>query len=165
LSGTRPIGQQTISIQYADGTAGTMIDDIYQGWYLTCGTGWVFVNGVPTATTSSAASDVYADCTNANIVFPHGGVLMSNPVQDKYGRYETLFPTLTAAPLFIAQIVNVPMASIAAGEVLGIQTLDGGAAKVYFTSQVNPSPNIGSTTGVSAEGMAMHTNGSGSFDY
>ena len=151
----KPVGKQTLTVAFADGTTGTTFDAVYDGWALQCNTGFVYQGGIPVATATRNASDVYADCAAGNIVFPQGGILAFNPVQDQFGRYETIMPTITSAILISSFITNVPMAATAVGQVYGIATKDGGFAKVYMSvnaivTPVNP-PGL-----ISAEGMSLH---------
>lgn len=155
----KPVGKQTLTVAFADGTTGTTNDYVYDGWSLPCNTGWAYVGGVPVAQATRATSDVYADCVAGNIVLTQGGLLVANPAQDQYGRTETVMPTITAAFIINSLITNVPMAAIAPGEVLGILTRDGGFAKVYFTN------NASATTINSTNGMSLHSNATGAFDF
>jgi hypothetical protein len=155
----KPVGQQTISISFSDGTTGSTFDDIYDGWNLPCNAGWAYVNGVPLATTTEAASDVYADCVNGNIDFPKGAIILSQPVADQYGNTATILPQFTAAPVFAAQSGLMPMTAIQSGALLAIQTQDGGYAKVYFENQP------GSTAVNAAQGMSLHSQANGSFAF
>ena len=157
----KPVGKSTLTIAFGDGTTGTTTDYVYDGWTLPCNAGWAYVGGVPVAQAAKATSDVYADCVNGNIVFPKGGFILSQPTQDQYGRTETIMPTLTAAPLFVSDVVNAPMASVATGMVFAIQTQDGGAAKVYFSAAGVP----GSPSGTAAFGMALHAPASAGFAF
>jgi hypothetical protein len=110
------------------------------------------------AQATKANSDVYADCVNSQISFPHSAIVLANPSPDQYGRTETVMPTLTAQPLFIAAIGNVPFSSIAAGTVFGIQTQDGGYAKVYFAN----GPGVATNAAI---GMSLHSQPDGSFAF
>lgn len=158
----KPLGKQTLTLTYGDGTSGAITDYVYPGFALHCGQGFVFNGGAVTLAASQATSDVYADCTNTNVIFPKGGRVFSQPLQDTYGRFETVMPTLTAAPVFGSIIVNVPMASITAGIVFAVQTQDGGFAKVYFSSgAVSLTVPAGL---ISIEGMSLHSSG-GPFAY
>ena len=56
---TKPIGKQTITITYGDGTIGTFTDYVYDGWQIACGQSLAYVSGVPTIVTSNP--DVTAD--------------------------------------------------------------------------------------------------------
>lgn len=154
----KPVGKQTLTMAFADGTTGTTNDYVYDGWSLPCNAGFAYIGGIPVAQATRATSDVYADCVAGNIVFPKGGFIIAQPTQDQYGRAETIMPTLTAQPLFIAAISNVPMSSIAAGMVFAIQTQDSSFAKVFFSTQPG-------TTITSASGMALHSNATGTFDF
>jgi hypothetical protein len=156
---TKPLGKQTLTIAFGDGITTTTNDFVYPGWRLACNAGWSFVGGVITPQATKAASDVYADCVNGNMVFPQGATLFSNPMQDQYGRFETVMPTLTSAFVVNSLITNVPMTAVAQGAVFGILTHDGGFAKVYFTS------GAGNGTVISAEGMTLHANADGSYAY
>lgn len=155
----KPVGKQTVTLSYADGTTSQTNDYIYDGWTMPCNGGWVYQGNIPVATTTRAGSDVYADCVNSNVVFPQGAIVLANPSPDQYGRTETIMPTLTTQPVFISAIVNVSFSSIAAGTVIGIQTADGGFAKIYFTSQP------GQGTLASANGMALHSQTNGAFAF
>lgn len=157
----KPVGKQTITVAFSDGTSGTTSDYVYDGWSLGCNAGWAYVGGVPVAQATRATSDVYADCVAGNIDFPVGAALLSNPTQDQYGRYETIMPSFTAQPFFTALNSVVPMTSISQGMVFAIQTKDGGFAKVYFQDAGVPTnPN-----GVGADGMALHSQPNGSFAF
>jgi hypothetical protein len=158
----KPIGKQTLTITYGDGTTGTTNDYVYDGWQLPCNTGWAYVGGVPVAQATKATSDVYADCVNQNMDFPHGAMLLANPSQDQYGRYETIFPTLTAAPVIIALSAVIPMSSFSQGIVFALQTGDGGYAKVLFTSGAGVP---GDPNGIAALGLSLHSQTNGSFAY
>lgn len=156
----KPVGKQTLTITFADGTTGTMADYVYDGWWMpTCGTGWVYQGGVPVATATRAASDMYADCAAGNIVFPQGAILAFNPVQDQYGQTNTIMPTITSAILMSSLVVNVPMAAIATGQVFGIVTKDGGFAKVCMGS------NAVANQPVVTEGMSLHANADGTYPF
>lgn len=157
----KPVGKQTITVAFADGTIGTTFDYVYDGWSLPCNTGFAYIGGVPIAQATRATSDIYADCVAANIVLTQGGLLISNPTQDQYGRTETFMPTITAAFIINSLITNVPMAAIAPGTVLGIQTRDGGFAKVYFTGAGVP----GLPAGIGASGMVLHSQLNGTFAF
>lgn len=159
---TKPLGKQTITITYGDGMTGSVSDYVYNGWGLQCGQGWAYIAGAVVVQPTQATSDVYADCVHGNIVFTQGAVQIASPQQDQYGRYETIFPTVTAAFIENSLFTNAPMPSIAQGAVFGIITRDGGFAKVYFTSGAGVP---GSPTGISAEGMALHANADGSYPY
>ena len=154
----RPVGKQTLNIAFGDGTTAQTFDFIYNGWSMSCNAGWSYVGGAIVQQATRAASDVYADCVAGNIVFPRGGILYSNPIQDQYGRTETIMPTITAAILITSFITNVPMVSIAPGQVFGVATQDGGFAKVYFNG-------ASSTTTNSATGMSLHANPDGTYPY
>lgn len=158
-SQTKPLGKQSVTISFGDGTTGQTSDFIYNGWGLSCNTGWAYIAGSIVTQPTQATSDVYADCVHGNIVFTQGAIIMASPAQDQYGRYETIFPTLTAAFILNSLFANAPMPSIAQGEVFGVITRDGGFAKVYFTS------GAGSTTVISATGMALHSSPDGSYAY
>lgn len=136
-SGTKPVGKQMVSIAFGDGVMGTTFDYVYDGWSLTCNTGWAYQGGVPVPQATVATSDVYLDCVNSVLKFTQGGVLMANPSQDVYGRYETAFPSTTAAFIQNSLFVNAPFASITQGQIFGIGTHDGGNAKVYINSGVS----------------------------
>jgi hypothetical protein len=144
-------GQHSLTIAFGDGTTGTMTDDVYDAWSLSCGTGWVYQAGTIVPTTSRAASDVYDDCTNGNIVFPHAAILVSNPVTDQFGRLETVMPIITAAANVTSAFVILPIVSVQPGEVFGIYTVDNSYAKVYFAS--------------ATQGLALHSNADGSYAY
>jgi hypothetical protein len=158
----KPVGKQTLTIAFGDGTTGTTSDYVYDGWVLTCNAGFFYQAGVPVATTNRNLSDVYADCTNGNIVFPKGGTLALTPSQDAFGRFETIMPTVTSAILMSSLIVNVPMTTIANGQVFGITTQDGGFAKIYFNGPavVVPSSPPGL---ISAEGLSLHAKPDGTY--
>lgn len=155
----KPLGKQTLTIAFGDGTTAQTVDDVYDSWGLGCNQGWAYIGGAVVIQATRATSDVYADCVAGNIVFTQGAIVMASPAQDQYGRYETVFPTLTAAFIENSLFANAPMPSIAQGEVFGIITRDGGFAKVYFTSGAGPAAVI------SAEGMALHSNLDGSYPY
>jgi hypothetical protein len=161
----KPVGQQTITITFADGTTGTTYDDIYDGWNLPCNAGWAYVSGVPVAQTAKATSDVYADCVNGNIDFPMGAYVLSNPSPDQYGNIATILPQFTAQPIFSAANAVVAMTSIQGGMLFAIQTQDGGYAKVYFTSQPNPAAQSTGATASSVSGMSLHAQSNGTFAY
>jgi hypothetical protein len=148
---TKPLGKQTLTIAFGDGTSAQIFDYVYNGWLLTCGTGWAYSSGAIVPTTTRATSDVFDDCANGNIVFPHAAILASNPVSDSYGRFETIMPTITAEINITSAFVNLPIASVAQGTVFGIQTTDGGFAKVYFTDAMH--------------GLALHANADGTYPY
>lgn len=154
----KSVGKQTLTVAFADGTTGTSFDYVYDGWTLPCNAGWAYVGGVPVAQATRATSDVFADCVAGNIVLTQGGMLVANASQDQYGRTETIMPTITAAFIISSLITNVPMAAIAPGTVLGIQTRDGGFAKVYFT-------NGAGVAVTAANGMSLHSNLTGAFDF
>jgi hypothetical protein len=154
----KPVGQQTITETFADGTTGSTFDDVYDGWNLPCNSGWAYVNGVPVAQSSEATSDVYADCVNQNIDFPKGGYVLANPTPDQYGLTITIMPTLLAAPIFIADTAVVPFASVAQGITFAIKTQDGGSAKVYFIAGAGVAGNA-------ATGLSLHSQANGSFAF
>ena len=155
----KPIGAQTLTVLFGDGTTGSIMDYIYPSFSLNCNTGFVFQSGAIVPTTTQAGSDVYADCVNARIDFPGGGgLVIAQPSQDQYGRYETIFPTITAS--FVLSVLNgsVPMSVISQGIAFGIQTNDGGFAKVYFEGASSATPTA-------ATGMALHANFDGTYTY
>lgn len=154
----KPVGKQTLTIAFADGTTGATTDDVYDGWLLPCNSGFAYVSGIPVAQASRATSDVYADCVAGNMVFPKAGALFLTPAQDQYGRNETLFPTVLAAIFLPIQAVNFPMASIAHGAIYAINTQDGGMAKIYFDG-------ASSTTVNGASGMSLHASSDGSYPF
>lgn len=155
----KPVGKQTLTIAFADGTTGSTVDDVYDGWSLPCNAGWAYVGGVPVAQATRATSDVYADCVNGNIDFPQGAQVLAQPAQDQYGRYETLMPTFTAAPIFAAANGVVSMASIVQGIIFSVITHDGGFAKVYFSS------GAGSGAVLASFGMSIHSEANGAYAY
>jgi hypothetical protein len=155
----KPVGKQTLSVSFSDGTSGSTFDYIYDGWNLPCNSGWAYVSGVPVAQATKATSDVYADCVNGNIDFPLGAYVLSQPSADQYGRYETQMPNFTAQPIFSAANAVVSMKSISPGIIFAINTQDGGFAKVYFGTSAS------STTTNAASGMALHSSGTGAFDF
>lgn len=155
----KPVGKQTLSVAFADGTTGTTSDYVYDGWNLPCNSGWAYVNGVPVAQATRATSDVYSDCVNGNIDFPLGAIVLSQPAQDQYGSYETILPQFTAQPIFAAANGVVSMISIPAGILFAINTQDGGFAKVFFL--YNPS-----TAAIAIDiGMSLHSNTTGAFNF
>lgn len=156
----KPVGQQTLTVAFADGTTGTTTDDVYDGFALPCNSGFVFQSGVPVATSTEVGSDVYANCITGNIQFPEGAVLFLNPSQDQYGRYETIMPTVLAEIAITVATVNFPFASIAEGQVYGINTQDGGMAKVYFSETASAGSPINATLG-----MALHSNSNGTYAF
>ena len=153
----KPVGKQTLTVAFADGTTGTSFDYVYDGWTLPCNAGWAYVGGVPVAQATRATSDVYADCAAGNIVFPRGGMLFLNPTQDQYGRTETIMPTVLAAINISVFTTNIPMASTTQGQVYGIATQDGGFAKIYFDGAA------GSGAINSAQGMSLHAKADGTY--
>jgi hypothetical protein len=155
----KPVGQQTITVTFADGTTGTTYDDVYDGWNLPCNAGWAYVNGVPVAQATRATSDVYADCVAGNIVFPHGGMLFLNPTQDQYGRYETILPSVIAAINIVSFQTNFAMPTISQGQVYAIATQDGGFAKVYFGGPA------GSISIDASSGMSLHAAADGTYPF
>lgn len=156
---TKPVGKQTITVSFADGVSGSITDYIYDGWNLPCNSGWAYQGGVPVAQATLATSDVYADCVTGTIKFTQGAVLIGSPVQDSYGRYEAAMPSVTAAFLVNSLFVNVPMAGIAQGQIFGMQTRDGGFAKVYMTNGASP------TAINAASGMSLHAKTDGSYAF
>lgn len=154
----KPVGKQTLTIAFADGTTGTTVDDVYDGWNLPCNAGWVYQGGVPVATTTRAVSDVYADCVNGNIDFPMGGLVWAQPTADQYGNDATVMPNLTAEPVIAVLNGVVPMTAIPQGIVFAIQTQDGGFAKVYFTSGAGVAVNA-------TNGMSLHSQPNGTFAF
>lgn len=155
----KPVGKQTLTVTFGDGLSGQIPDYIYDGWSIPCNTGIVYAGAHVNTTTTQATSDVYADCAHTNMVFPKGAILYSNPVSDSYGRTETILPTITNAIFLSSAVINVPMVSFAAGQVYGINTQDGGMAKVYFTSQ----PGLGTLS--SASGMSLYANPNGTYAF
>lgn len=155
----KPVGKQTLTVAFGDGLTGSIPDYIYDGWNLPCNTGIAYVGGVPVPQATKNTSDVYADCVNGNLVFPKGGILAFQPTQDSYGRYEPILPTVTAAIFISSAAVNFPMASIAQGQVYGINTQDGGMAKIYASSQSSP-------TAINAlNAMSLHAKPDGSYAF
>lgn len=144
----KPVGKQTLTVTFGDGTTGSTFDYIYDGWNLPCNSGWAYVGGIPVAQATQGTSDVFADCAHTNIIFPKGAVLASAPTADKYGNTATVMPTLTAAIALTSPIVTLPMTSTAAGQVYAIATQDGGFAKVYFSGQAGGGA-INATNGMS----------------
>lgn len=157
----KPVGKQTLTIAFSDGTTGTTFDYVYDGWAIACNTGFVYSGGIPVATSTEAASDVYADCVNSNIDFPQGALVLGGPTQDQYGLNATIFPTFTAAPVIVSLISVVPMTALPQGIVMAAQTHDGGTAKVYFSTAGVP----GSPTGIAALGMSLHSSANGTYAF
>jgi hypothetical protein len=155
----KSVGKQTLAIAFNDGTSGTTADYVYDGWSLPCNTGFAYVSGVPVAQATQATSDVYADCANANLVFPKGGALVQGPTVDQYGLVSTAFPTVTAAVVITSPVVNVPMAGIASGTIYAITTQDGGMAKVFVQS-TGPNGLLASSTG-----MSLHAQSDGTYGF
>jgi hypothetical protein len=155
----KPVGKQTITVAFADGTISSSHAYIYDGWTIACNAGFAYVGGVPVAQATKATSDVYADCTNNNLVFPMGAVLYSQPVQDQFGLTQTIMPTITAAIAFVVSNVNYPMPSTIGGQVYGIATRDGGFAKIYLTA------GAGQGLLSSASGMSLHANVDGTYPF
>lgn len=155
----KPVGKQILTVTFGDGLSGQITDYIYDGWNLPCNSGWVYQGGVPVATTTLAASDIYADCVSGTIKFTQGAVLIGSPVQDSFGRYEAAMPNVTAAFIVNSLIVNVPMASIAQGQIFGMQTRDGSFAKVYMANGAS------STALNAANGMSLHAKSDGSYAF
>jgi hypothetical protein len=154
----KTVGKQTLNIAFGDGTTGQTFDYVYDGWNLPCNSGWVYTNGVPVANAVKATSDIYADCVAQTIVFPKGAVAFGVPTQDQYGRAETIMPTITAAIFIGSATVNFPMASVGQGQVYGINTQDGGMAKVYFLAGAGVAINA-------AAGMSLHANANGTYPF
>lgn len=144
-------GKHTLTVAFGDGTSGAMTDDVYDSWTLTCNTGWGYVSGAIVPQATRATSDVYDDCVHGNIVFTQGGLLITNPVADSFGRTETVMPTITAAFIINSLFTNAPAVGIQQGITFGINTLDGGFAKVYFTDPTH--------------GLALHANVDGTYAY
>lgn len=144
-------GQHSLAVVFADGTSGSMTDDVYDSWTLPCGTGWVYAGGAIVPTTTRAASDVFEDCAGGNVVFVHAAILASNPVADSFGRLETIMPTITVAINITSAFVNLPIVSVQSGTAFGIQTSDGGFAKVYFTDATH--------------GIALHSQADGTYSF
>lgn len=157
----KAVGKQTLTIAFADGATGTTADYVYDGWGLPCNSGWAYIGGVPVAQATRATSDVYADCVAGNIVFTQGGLLITNGAQDQYGRTETILPSILAAFIQNSLFVNAPIVSISQGQVFGVNTRDGGTAKVYFNGAGIP----GSPGGNAATGMALHSNPDTTFPF
>ena len=157
----KPVGKQTLTVAFADGTTGTTFDYVFDGWTLPCNTGWAYINGVPVSQTVKANSDVWADCVNANIDFPMGGLVLSQPSADQYGNFATIMPQFTAAPVIAVLNGIVSMSSISQGIVFAVETQDGGTAKVYFTGAGVP----GSPTGTGANGMSLHSSPNGTYAF
>jgi hypothetical protein len=153
----KPVGQQTLTIAFADGTVGATYDYVYDGWNLPCNSGWAYVGGVPVAQATKATSDVYADCVAGNIVFPRGGMLFLSPAQDQYGRYETIMPSVLAAINIVSFQTNFAMPTTTQGQVYAVATQDGGFAKVYFTNGAS------ATTLNSATGLSLHAQANGTY--
>lgn len=154
----KPVGKQTVTVAFSDGTTGATHDYVYDGWNLPCDGGWAYANGVPVATTTQGASDVYADCVGGNIIFPRGASVLAQPTQDQFGRAETIMPTLTAQPAITAPLTTLALSAITVGEVIAINTQDGGQAKVLFTD----SPGIAINA---ASGMSLHSQADGTFAF
>lgn len=154
----KSVGKQTLTVAFSDGATAASHSYVYNGWNLPCNSGWAYVGGVPVAQATRATSDVYADCVAAQIVFPKGAVVLTQPIQDQYGRAETVMPNLTAQPIFAAANGFVSMSSVPYGIVFGIITQDGGFAKVFFQGASSITTNASS-------GMALHSNASGGFDF
>jgi hypothetical protein len=153
---TKPIGKQTITFTFGDGTVGTFTDYVYDGWQIACGQGLAYVSGVPTIVTRNP--DVMADCTNGQLVFPHGVVQAAAPMPDAFGRYETVFTTVTA-PVAVpsGSPTRIP-STYSYGTVYVFATGDGGFAKIYPTL-------IGQHAPQSSFGMSLHAQTDGSFAY
>lgn len=144
-------GKHALTVAFGDGTSGAMTDDVYDGWSLTCNTGWAYVAGAIVPQATRATSDVYDDCVAGNIVFVRGGLLITNPVADSFGRFETVMPTITAAFIINSLFTNAPAVGIQQGITFGINTQDGGFAKVYFTDPTH--------------GLALHANVDGTYAF
>lgn len=144
-------GKHALAVAFGDGTTGIMTDDVFDSWTLTCNTGWAYVGGAIVPQPTRATSDIYDDCIAGNIVLVRGGLIITNPVADSFGRTETVMPTITAAFIVTSLFTNAPAVGIQPGIVFGINTQDGGFAKVYFTD--------------STHGLALHAQADGSYAF
>lgn len=166
----KPIGKQTLTVAFADGTTGTMPDYVFNGWQLACNGGVTYVGGIPIAQGTAATADWYADCTNLVINFPHGAQAIGAPTLDGFNRYEPFLTTILSATIS-APVTSVPIVNpacvtncsagtILQGQVYAVKLGDGGIAKVFFGS----APGI-ATNAVS--GMSLHDapSGSGTFAF
>lgn len=152
---TKPVGKQTITIAFGDGSTGTVTDYVYNGWLMACGQSLAYQNGVM-ATVSSNAADVTYDCTNNQVIFPHGVVTAAASQTDIYGRTETVLPTVTAAVVVPnGSPTAISFATFSANSVLVFGTTDGGFAKMY----------AGSPGGSNWTAASLHSQVNGSFAY
>lgn len=154
----KPVGQQTITLTFGDGTVGTITDDVYNGFTLACGQSMEYQSGLPVIVTSNA--DVTYDCTNQSVDFPHGVVEAAVPTGDQFGRTNTVISTVTSAVSVPAgSPTSIPYTSFVANAVYVFATSDGGFAKML----VPGAPNSGSTGNIN--GIVLHAQAQGTYAY
>jgi len=151
----KPVGQQTITLTFGDGTVGTITDDVFNGFSLACGQSMEYQSALPVVVTSNA--DVTYNCANQSLDFPHGVVLAAAPQADSFGRTNTIISTVTAAVAVPnGSPISIPFANVQQNAVYVFATSDGGFAKILAS---------GVGGGGSFQGLSLHAQVNGSYAY
>lgn len=158
--GTKPVGKQIITVTFGDGATVQIPNPVYDGYNLPCNQGWSYQGGLPTFA-AFASADIYFDCANSAIDFPHGAVLAATP--KTYPPINAMAPQfltiLSAVPLGASPPTQFPFSGIQDGSIYVMATGDGAFAKVYidnFNIAGSP-PTLG--------GFALHSQADGSYAF
>jgi len=150
-------GQYQVAVTFGDGTTGSVPVDVYDQFYVGCGTGAPLANvytagAIGPSTNQTTAADVYIDCAGGNLVFPNGAVATA-PVTDEYGNVITTIAGIDTPGTIPTAALTVPLSSISVGEVFVAHTAAGGLAK-FEPYNINA---VGTTGDLEAAGLALST--------
>lgn len=160
-------GQSPTSITFVgpNAVSGSVPVDVYDTFYTGCPgstplppIGNVYQSGAPKPTATLGTGDVQIDCAGANLQFPLGAVLASQPLADSTGNILTTITSITAAASGIpSTLTSFPISGLKVGQVYVSRTQDGQFAKF----EILVATASGSTSSVS--GISWHSKADGSY--